>query len=386
MYRSRRRFLQHASLMGMAFVLTACKRTLKPSPAPINTTAAPVVNNELLKVGFVYPQPVGGYGWTYAHDLGRREMEANLEYKVKTTFVESVKENTTEAEQVIRQLAMDGNKLIFTASLGYINQTIQVAKDFPNTAFENCGGHIQSPNVGTYLGRFEEPRYLTGMIAGKMTKSNIIGYIAAYPIPEVIRGINAFTQGLRATNSQAKVKVIWIQSWSDPVKERDAAQALINLHADVLTQHTDSVAVIQLAEEKGIYAIGYNADMSKFGGTHLISAIQKWGKFYTESAKAVLNGTWKSEDVWQGIGDDMVDISPMSEAIPVDVQELVRSKRQDFINETAHPFEGIIKDQTGTVRVPEGKVLDDQAQLAMNWYVQGVEASHQTLEAGGHHL
>jgi len=377
MYRSRRRFLQHASLMGAAFVLTACKRKEKPSPPLVNTTAAPVVDNELLKVAFVYPQPVGDFGWTYAHDLGRREMEVNLGYKVKTTFVESVKENTAEAERVIRQLAMAGNKLIFTTSLGYMNQTIKVAKDFPNIAFENCGGHLQAANVGTYLGRFEEPRYLTGMIAGKMTKSNVIGYIAAYPIPEVIRGINAFTQGLRATNPQAKVKVIWVESWSDSVKERDAAQTLINLHADVLTQHTDSVAVIQLAEEKGIYAVGYNADLSKFGGrAHLTSAIQKWGKFYTESAKAVLSGTWKSQDIWQGIGDDMVDISPLSEAIPVDVQELVRSKRQDFINETAHPFEGIIKDQTGTVRVLEGKVLDASAQLAMNWYVQGVEVSH----------
>jgi basic membrane protein A and related proteins len=360
--------------MGMSFVLTACKRTQKPSSAAVNPTPAPVVNNELLKVGFVYPQAVGDFGWTYAHDLGRREMEANLGYKVKTTFVESVKENTDEAERVIRQLAMDGNKLIFATASGYMNPTIKVAKDFPNIAFENCGGHLQSANVGTYLGRFEEPRYLTGMIAGKMTKSNLIGYIAADPTPEVIRGINAFTQGLRATNPLAKVKVIWVQSWSDSVKERDAAQALINLRADVLTQHTDSLAVMQLAEEKGIYAVGYNADMSKFGGkAHLVSAIQKWGKFYTESAKAVLNGTWKSEDIWQGIADEMVDISPMSEAITVDVQELVRSKRQDFINETAHPFDGIIKDRSLKVRVPEGKVLDDRAQLTMDWYVQGVE-------------
>jgi simple sugar transport system substrate-binding protein len=302
-------------------------------------------------------------------------MEANLQDKVKTTFVENVNEGA-DAERVIRQLALDGNKLIFTTSFGYMNPTIKVAKEFPNIFFEHCTGYKRAPNVGTYLGRFEEPRYLTGMIAGKMTKSNVIGFIGAYPIPEVIRGISAFAQGMRFTNPQAKVKVLWAQTWYDPAKEREAAQALANLGADVLTQHTDSGAVVQFAEEKGIYAFGYNTDMSKFGQkAHLTSAINKWGKFYTDKALAVMTNTWKSQEIWDGIGQGMVDISPMNQVIPADVQQLINAKRDEFIQGTAHPFDGPVKDQKGVVRVPKGKVLDDKQQLAMDWYVEGIEGS-----------
>ncbi len=225
------------------------------------------------------------------------------------------------------------------------------------------------------MGRFEEPRYLTGMIAGKMTKSNVIGYIGAFPIPEVIRGIGAFTQGVRATNPKATVKVVWAQSWYDPAKERDVAQALTNAGADTLTQHTDSAAV-QLAQERGIYAFGYNTDMSKFGAkAHLTSAINTWGKYYTERAQAVLNGAWKSDRVWAGIGEGMVDISSMNKVIPQDVHKLVMAKRQEFIKGAAHPFGGPVQDQTGKARVPVGQVLDDKAQLAMDWYVQGIEGA-----------
>jgi simple sugar transport system substrate-binding protein len=334
-----------------------------------------VVVNEPLKVGFVYVGPVGDFGWTYSHDLGRREMEANLQDKVKTTFVENVNEGA-DAETVIRQLALDGNKLIFTTSFGYMNPTIKVAKEFPDIVFEHCTGYKVAANVGTYLGRFEEPRYLTGMIAGKMTKSNIIGFIGTYPTPEVIRGIGAFTQGLRTTNPQAKVRVLWIQNWYDPAQEREAAQALSNLGADVLTQHTNSNAVIQLAAEKAIYAFGSNTDMSKFGAqAHLTSAINKWGKFYIDTALAVMNNKWKPQEIWHGIAQGMVDISPMNQAIPSDVQQLVYSKREQFIQGTAHPFDGPVKDQNGVVRVSKGKVLDDRGQLEMDWYVEGIEGS-----------
>ncbi|MBH8564107.1 BMP family ABC transporter substrate-binding protein [Nostoc sp. CENA67] len=372
----RRKFLRYATLAGSGLVLASCIRGGNSnSQKEVPPSASPVVVNEPLKVGFVYVGPVGDFGWTYSHDLGRREMESNLQDKVKTTFVESVNEGA-DAERVIRQLALDGNKLIFTTSFGYMNPTIKVAKDFPNIFFEHCTGYKRAANVGTYLGRFEETRYLTGMIAGKMTKSNVIGFIGAYPIPEVIRGICAFTQGLRATNPQAKVRVLWVQSWYDPAKEREAAQALVNLGADVLTQHTDSAAAVQLAEEKGIYAFGYNTDMSKFGAkAHLTSAINKWGKFYTDQALAVINGTWKSQEVWDGIGQGMVDLSPMNQAIPADVQQLVNAKREELIKGIAHPFDGPVKDQKGVVRVPKGKVLNDKDQLAMDWYVEGVEGS-----------
>jgi len=371
----RRNFLKYATLAGSSFALSSCIQGRNSQPqSDVTPVASPVVVNEPLKVGFVYLGPVGDFGWTYSHDLGRREMEANLQDKIKSTFVENV--NEADAERVIRQLAVDGNKLIFTTSFGYMNPTMKVAKDFPNVIFEHCTGDKLATNVGTYSGRFEEPRYLTGMIAGKMTKSNMIGFIGAYPIPEVIRGISAFTQGLQTTNPQAKVRVLWVQDWYHPAKERDAAQALVNLGADVLTQHTDSVAVIQLAAEKGIYAFGYNSDMNSFGAqAHLTSVINKWGKFYTDTALAVMNSTWKSQEIWSGIGQDMVDISPMNQVIPSDVQQLVNAKREQFIQGTAHPFDGPVKDQKGVVRVPKGKVLDDKAQLKMDWYVDGIEGS-----------
>ncbi|OYD88148.1 BMP family ABC transporter substrate-binding protein [Nostoc sp. 'Peltigera membranacea cyanobiont' 213] len=372
----RRNFLKYVTLAGSSFALTSCIQGKNSKlQGEVFPSASPVAVNEPLKVGFVYVDTVGDFGWTYAHDLGRRDMEANLQDKVKTTFVENVNEDA-EAEKVIRQLALDGNKLIFATSFGYMNPTIKVAKDYSDVIFEDCAGYKRAANIGTYLGRIEEPRYLTGMIAGKMTKSNVVGFIGAYPIPEVIRGISAFTQGLRLTNPQAKVKVLWVQSWYDPAKEREAAQALVNLGVDVLTQHTDSGAVVQLAEEKGIYAFGYNTDMSKFGQkAHLTSAINKWGKFYTDKALSVINNTWKSQNVWDGIGEGMVDISPMNQVIPGDVQQLVNAKRDEFIQGTAHPFDGPLKDQKGMVRVPKGKVLDDRGQLAMDWYVEGIEGA-----------
>lgn len=371
----RRKFIKYGTLAGTSLTFAGCNSRKSNPQSPVSPGVSTVTANEPIKVGFVYVGPVGDFGWTYAHDLGRREMEANLQNKVKTTFVENVSEGA-DAERVIRQLALDGNKLIFTTSFGYMNPTIKVAKDFPNVFFEHCTGYKRGKNVGTYLGRFEEPRYLTGMIAGKMTKTNVIGFIGALPIPEVIRGMGAFTQGLRATNPKATVRVVWVQSWYDPPKEREAAQALVNLGADVLTQHTDSAAAVQLADEKGIYAFGYNTDMSKYGPkAHLTSAINKWGKFYTDKVLAVINGSWKSLEVWDGIGAGMVDISALNPVIPQDVQQLVMAKREEFVKGSAHPFDGPVRDRSGVVRVSQGKVLDDKGQLAMDWYVEGIEGS-----------
>jgi basic membrane protein A and related proteins len=372
----RRKFLKYATLTSAGLTFAGCNGKSKSNSgnpqSQVAVPISPVVANEPLNVGFVYISPVSDFGWTYSHDLGRREMEANLKGKVKTTFVENVN-GGADAERVIRQLALDGNKLIFTTSFGYMNPTLKVASSFPKVAFEQLG-YKRAANVGTYLGRFEEPRYLTGIIAGKMTKSNIIGFIGTYPIPEVIRGIGAFTQGVRLTNPLAKVRVVWVKTLNNPVKEREAAQNLVSLGADILAQHTDSVAAIQLAEEKGIYAFGYNTDMSKFAPkAHLTSAINQWGKFYIEKAIAVMNGTWKSEEIWQGIAQGLVDISPMNPVIPEDVQKLVNDKRNEIIKGVANPFEGPVKDQKGVIQVPKGKVLDDKRQLAMNWYVEGVE-------------
>ncbi|GAB1538679.1 BMP family ABC transporter substrate-binding protein [Scytonema sp. NUACC21] len=373
----RRQFIKYTTLAGSGFTFAGCNRGKSnpqidvQSEAP--TSATPAFVSEPLKIAFVYVRPVGDFGWTYAHDLGRREMEANLQSKVKTTFVENVSEGVN-TETAIRQLAEEGNKLIFTTSSSHMNPSIKVAQDFPNVFFEHCGGRKRLQNVGTYLGRFEEPRYLTGMIAGRMTKSNIIGFIGSYPIPEVIRGINAFTQGLRATNPKAIVRVVWVQNWYNPVKEREAAQVLVNGGADILTHHTDSVAPIQFAEEKGLFVFGSNTDMSRFGlKAHLTSTINMWGKFYTDKVLAAINGIWKSEAVWSGIAQGMVDISPMNPIIPHDVQQLVMAKREEFINGIAHPFDGPVKNQQGVVRVPKGQLLADREQLVMNWYVAGVE-------------
>ncbi|MBW4631415.1 MAG: BMP family ABC transporter substrate-binding protein [Iphinoe sp. HA4291-MV1] len=372
----RRKFLKYATLAGTSFTFASCTQGGKSqSQSEVPVLASPIAADEPLKVGFVYVGSVGDFGWTYAHDLGRREMEANLQEKVKTTFVENVSEGA-DAERVIRQLALEGNKLIFTTFFGYMNSTLKVAKDFKGVHFEHCTGYKRATNVGTYLGRFEEPRYLTGMIAGKMTKSNVIGFVGSYPIPEVIRGIGAFTQGLRETNPKAKVKVVWVLSWYDPAKEREAAQALVSLGADILAQHTDSAAPIQLAEEKGIYAFGHNSDMSRFGARAcLTSALNKWGKFYTEKALAVINGTWQSDEVWYGIAQEMVDIAPLNPVIPQDVQQLVMAKRDEFVKGAAHPFDGPVKDQKGVVRVLKGQALSDKEQLLMDWYVEGIEGS-----------
>ncbi len=373
----RRKFLKYAAASGASFNFASCTSNDNKSgfQDEISPIVSPVTTNEPLKVGFVYLGTVDDYGWTYAHDLGRREMEATLQGKLRSTFVENVREGV-DIQGVIRQLAMEGNKLIFTTSLLHMNATLKVASYYKNVFFEHCSGYKRAANVSTYFARFEEPRYLTGMIAGKMTKSNIIGFIGAYPIPEVIRGISAFTQGLKLTNPQAKVKVMWVQSWYEPAKEREAAQALVDLGADVLTQHTDSLAPIQIAGEKGIYAFGYNTDMSRLSHKALLtSVINHWGKYYIQRANDVINRTWKSQAVWDGIAKGMVDIAPLNPVIPQDVQQLVMAKRQQFINGTANPFDGPVKDQTGTIRVPQGEILSDKEQLAMNWYVEGIEGS-----------
>ncbi len=327
---------------------------------------------EPLKVGFVYVSPIGDAGWTYQHDLGRRALEAALGDKVKTSYVESVPEGA-DAERVIREFAASGHGLVFTTSFGYMNPTIKVARQFPKVIFEHATGYKRAKNVGTYLARFYEGRYLTGIVAGKLTKSNTIGYVAAFPIPEVVRGINAFTMGLRSVNPAAQVKVIWVSSWYDPGKEREAAETLIAQGADIVTQHTDSTAPVQAAEDKGVYAIGYHSDMSKYGPkAHLTAATHLWGGHYVAAAEAVLAGTWESQDLWGGIKDGMIELAPFGPAVPDDVKALVEAKTAEIVAGTLHPFQGPVKDQSGAVRIAEGSVMSDGDMLAFDWYVEGV--------------
>ncbi len=327
---------------------------------------------EPLKVGFVYLTPIGDAGWTYQHDLGRIALEKNLGDKVETSFVESVPYGA-DAERVIRRFASSGYNLIFTTSHGYMNPTIKVAQRFPNIVFENATGYKRAKNVGTYLARFYEGRYLTGIVAGKMTKSNIVGYAAAHPTPSVVRGINAFTIGLRSVNPDAQVKVIWVNSWYDPPKEREAVETLIAQGADIVTHHTDSTAVVQTAEEKGVYAIGYHSDMSKFGPrAHLTATMHDWGDFYTRIAREVLAGTWTSSNVWGGIKEGMTLLAPFGPAVPNEVARLVEARKADIATGKLHPFQGPIRDQSGAVRVPAGEVMGEKALLALDWYVEGV--------------
>ncbi len=326
-----------------------------------------------LKIGFVYVSPIGSAGWTYQHDVARKHIEKVYGDKIKTSYVEKVPEGA-DAERVIRQLATSGHKLIFTTSFGYMDPTIKVAKRFPKVHFEHATGYKRSKNVATYIARFYEGRYLAGIVAGKMTKSNVAGYVAAFPIPEVVRGINAFVRGMRSVNPKATVRVIWVSSWYDPGKEREAAEALIGQGADVLMQHTDSTAVVQAAESKGVYAIGYHSDMSKFGPkAHLTASTHDWRGYYEARVKMALAGTWKSGAIWGGIKEGMVKMAPFNMAVTDDVKKAVSDATEAIRNGKLHPFAGPVKDQDGKVRIPAGKTMSDKDLSSMSWYVEGVD-------------
>lgn len=334
--------------------------------------AMPVSAQDPLKIGFVYVSPIGDAGWTFQHDLGRLSVEKNFGDKVATKYIESVPEGA-EAERVIRDLAQSGHELIFTTSFGYMNPTLKVARAFPKIKFEHSTGYKQAKNVGTYMCRFYEGRYLTGIVAGKMTETNSLGYVAAFPIPEVIRGINAFTLGARSVNPDITVKVIWVNSWFDPGKEREASEALIDQGVDVVTHHTDSTAPTMTAEEKGVYAIGYHSDMSKYGANaHLTATTHVWDTFYTKVAKSVLDGTWKPGGVWGGIKDGMIALAPLNDKIPADVKALVKQREKEIADGSFHPFQGPVKKQDGTQVVAAGSALTDKDLLGMNYYVEGV--------------
>ena len=329
-------------------------------------TAAPV------KVGFVYVSPIGDAGWTFQHDQGRKQMEQALGTKVQTKFVENVAEGP-DAERVIRELAQSGNDIIFTTSFGYMNPTEKVSKQFPKVKFAHATGYKTGPNFANYNARFYEGRYLTGVIAGKMTKTNVLGYVAAFPIPEVLQGINAFARGARSVNPKAEVRVIWVNSWYDPGKEREAALTLLSQGADVVTHHTDSTAVVQAAEEKGKYAFGYHSDMSKYGPkAHLTATTHQWGDYYTKAVQEVAAGTWKPSAVWGGYKDGMIKLAPLNPAIPADVKDQVAKLEGQLKAGTFHPFAGPVKDQDGKERVAAGKTMTDDEMGKMDYYVEGV--------------
>ena len=329
---------------------------------------------EETKVGFVYVGPIGDHGWTYQHNAGRLALEKSFGTKIKTSYVESVKEGP-DSERVIQQLASSGHKVIFTTSFGFMNPTLKVAKKFPNVKFEHATGYKRDENVGTYSARFYEGRYIAGVIAGKVSKTNKIGYVASFPIPEVVRGINAFLLGARSVNPEMTISVVWVNSWYDPGKEGDAAKALIDQGADIISQHTDSPAPLQVAENRGVKGFGQASDMIKFAPKAQLSAIvNNWDNYYVERTKAAIDGSWKSQDVWYGLKEGMVKMAPYTN-MPDDVQALARKTEEAIRSGALHPFSGPIKDQTGKIVVEAGKVADAGMLLGMNFYVEGVQGS-----------
>ena len=329
--------------------------------------------SEPLKIGFIYVSPIGDAGWTHQHDIARLAMEKALAGKVTTKYIESVPEGA-DAERVIRDLAQSGHKLIFTTSFGYMNPTLKVAQQFPNTYFEHATGYKDSKNMGRYNARFYEGRYLAGIVAGKMTKSNVAGYVAAFPIPEVVMGINAFARGMRSVNPKAEVKVVWVNSWFDPGRESEAANTLVSQGADVLTHHTDSTAVVQAAEAKKVKAVAYHSDMSKYGPNAQITAVTHvWDKYYIARAQAVLDGTWKPDNVWGGIKDGMIQMGPFGKDVPKETQDLMKKAEADIAAGKLNPFTGPMKDNAGKERLAAGKTITDEALSKMDYYVEGVQ-------------
>lgn len=310
-------------------------------------------------------------GWTYEQDRGRLAVQKKFGDKIETKYIENVPEGP-DAERIIRQYATAGFDMIFTTSFGYMDPTLAVAKDFPNVIFEHCSGYKTAPNMATYFGRIEEARYLTGIIAGRMTKTNIIGYVAAFSTPEVVRGINGFTLGVRSVNPKAQVRVVQTNTWYDPVKEREAAVALLDAGADIIAQHQDTTEPQKAAQERGKLSIGYDSDMGKFvGDSVLASATWNWEVYFTQTIQAALDGKWKTHEYWGGLKDNIVQLSSISPKVPASVRNEVEAARQKILGGWSI-FTGPIKDQSGKVVYQAGQVIPDDKQLSMDWFVEGV--------------
>lgn len=324
-----------------------------------------------MKIGLVYVSPIGDAGWTFQHELGRRELVETFGAKIETRFVESVPEGA-DAERVIRDMAQSGCRIVFATSFGYMNYVERVARAFPKTAFLHATGYKTGKNMGVYNARFYEGRYLNGVIAGAMTKTNILGYVGAFPIPEVLQGINAFTRGARSVNPKVEVRVIWANSWYDPGKEREAANTLLSQNADIVTHHTDSTAVVQAAEERGKWAFGYHSDMSKYGPkAHLTATTHHWGDFYRRTVEQVMAGNWEPPRLWGGMKDGMIRLAPINPAVPADVRERVARLEAGIKAGSLHPFAGPVVDQDGKTRHESGPMSDEMLGK-MDYYLEGV--------------
>jgi len=332
-----------------------------------------LAQNDPLKVGFIYVGPVGDGGWTYEHNQGRLAVEARFGDTVETVYQESVPEGAA-AERALTQMALSGAKLIFTTSFGYMDATVNVAQRFPDVKFEHATGYKTAPNVSTYSARFYEGRTVQGHIAGKMTESNIIGYIGSYPIPEVIRGINASFIAARKVNPDVEFRIVWANTWFDPPKEADAATALIEQGADVILQHTDSTAPLAAAERAGnVIGFGQASDMAQYKPSPRVSSIiDNWAPYYIDRVQAVMDGTWESQQVWHGIRDGMVQIGEITAAVPEDVANEARALMDAIASGQYHPFTGPINRQDGGAWLAAGETADDATLAGMDFYVEGL--------------
>ena len=325
-----------------------------------------------LKVGLVYVGPVGDFGYSYQHDLGRQAVDKALGDKVETTFVENVPE--ADSERAIEQLARTGHGLIFTTSFGFMEPTVKVAKKYPKIKFEHATGYKRAENLATYAAKFHEGRYVIGQIAGKMTKTGVIGYVGAFPIPEVVSGINSYFLGAQSVNPNVKIKVVWVNSWFDPAKEADAGKALLDQGVDVLAQHTDSPAPLQQAEARGKYGFGQASDMERFAPkAQLTSIVDNWADYYMARTKAALDGTWKSEDTWGGFAANMVNMVPYKN-MPDGVKKMAEETEAAIRSGKLNPFKCPVLKQDGTeVECRGNGALADEQILSMNFYVKGID-------------
>ncbi len=338
-----------------------------------NDGEAPDNKEEKFLVGFIYIGEPGDAGFTYAHDLGRQYLVEKLP-NVETKVFENVQEGSADVERSLEQLAQEGCKVIIANSFGYGDAVHEVAKRHSDIVFLHCSGLEIAENVGTYFGRIYQARYLSGMVAGAMTENNNIGYVAAYTIPEVVRGINAFTLGAQSVNPDVKVTVVKTNTWYDPNIEKQAAISLLEKGCDVIAQHQDTPSAQIAAEEAGKYSIGYNSDMAKFApNAHLTSPVWNWGPYYVTAVQQVMDGTWKTSAYWGGLDEDIIDLAPISDKVPAEVKEQVAAKKQAMINKEWDVFYGPITDQAGNLKVKEGEKMTDEEMLSFNWFVKGVE-------------
>jgi len=369
---SKRRLVQMAGLTALAATafLAACGKKETPAPAPVASAPA---KPEPLKAAWIYVGPVGDAGWSFAHDLGRKAVEAKFGDAIKTTFVEKVPEGA-DAERVIRDLAQQGNKIIFATSFGYMDAMLKVAGEFPDVKFEHATGYKTAPNMRIYDASFYHDTYMAGVIAGKMTKTNVLGFVGSFPIPEVLRNINAFTLGAQSVNPKIRTKVVWVNTWFDPPKESEAAQSLINAKADVLLQNTDSTAVLQTAEKNGKYAFGWDSDMSAFGPkAHLASAIANWGPYYIKTIEDLKAGTWKTERTVWGVKEGLNDLVKINDAVPEDAKKRVEEIKAGLKDGSFEVFTGPVTDNAGKVRLPKDQKADQEWKDKIDFYVKGVE-------------